>query len=111
MIVGWPVEGFGDKRWIQIGEDAARLLHDHGAEAARLGWTTLDLFGAHPVAPAARYDCMGLALLLKGGTIDAIDDEGASIRSRTSSTLTFRRRRNPQGLPLWKIASTQEFRP
>ena len=30
--------------------------------AARLGWTGLELFGAHPLAPAVRIECWGVAV-------------------------------------------------
>jgi hypothetical protein len=49
------------------------------AEAHRLGWTAEDVFGLHPLAPAARHDCKGIAWLLERGRVVAIDSAGADI--------------------------------
>ncbi len=40
-----------------------------GHAAQPLGWTALDLFGVHPLAPASRFDAMGLFLLIQGGAV------------------------------------------
>jgi hypothetical protein len=101
-----PVEGFSSDRWRQTGEDAKRLLRDHGAAAARCGWSTLDLFGAHPVAPAARYDSAGLALLLRGGAVTEINAKAATISMPSGARLTFRRRDNRDGVPLWTLRTS-----
>jgi hypothetical protein len=37
--------------WHQVVADAGRFLQDFGGQAAALGWTTADIFGAHPTHP------------------------------------------------------------
>jgi hypothetical protein len=73
----------------EIVADADCFLRDWGETAHRLGWTTLDLFGVHPIAPACRFDVMGLIPLLAGHQVVALTDSTAIIR-RAFSTLTYR---------------------
>jgi hypothetical protein len=56
-----------------------------------MGWTALDLFGVHPTRPAVRFDVMGLLLLLHGGEVMALTQEGASIRRPSGAVLRFSR--------------------
>jgi hypothetical protein len=44
---------------------------------------TLDLSGAHPKVPAARFSCMGLLLLINGGRVVAITAESAVIEQQS----------------------------
>ena len=74
--------------WQQL-LDAARFLDRWGGEAARLGWSTLDLFGVHPTVPAARYAAMGLVPLIRGGEVISITESSATIRMRSGSELTY----------------------
>jgi hypothetical protein len=55
-------------------QDLDRLL-----KAYQLGWQAEDVFGLHPLAPAARNDRKGIAWLLDRGHIVAIDAPGADI--------------------------------
>ncbi|RXT48740.1 hypothetical protein B5V03_12605 [Bradyrhizobium betae] len=82
----------GAERWSQMIEDANAFLSNWDRAACDLGWTALDLFGVHAVAPGCRYDVMGLAMLLGGGTVFALTDQTAAFRRRSGSTLTFRRK-------------------
>jgi hypothetical protein len=59
-------------RWGAVLSDAENFLSRWGAAAHALGWTALDLFGVHPIAPAARFDLMGLILLLHGSEVVAL---------------------------------------
>ena len=88
--------------WQDTIRDARRLLKQDAAKAFRQGWTAVDLFGCHPKAPDTRFDAMGLALVLRGGTIEAWHDDHAIVRMR-HGTLTYTRRHNPVAVPLWEI--------
>ena len=87
-------------RWRQAMTDAGRFLDQWGAHAAALGWTTLDVFGAHPTHPIERLDCAGLILLLRGDELLAMTSETARIRT---AVMTFYRRPQPGAVPLWEL--------
>ena len=78
-------------RWDAVLSDAENFLSRWGAPAEALGWTALDLFGVHPIAPAARFDLMGLILLLHGSEVVALTEESATIRRSSNATMTYRR--------------------
>jgi hypothetical protein len=71
--------------------DAESFLSRWGTVAHSLGWTAVDLFGVHPVAPAARFDVMGLFPLLHGGAVIALTEDAATIRRSSNAILTYRR--------------------
>ena len=76
--------------------ERARATNSAGAEdqrdsSAPAEWTALDLFGVHPLAPAAGFDVMGLLLLIQGGAVVALTDAAATIRRPSGAVLTFRR--------------------
>jgi hypothetical protein len=48
-----------EAQWQAIRWASAHFMREHAAEAAALGWTTVELWGVHPVAPAVRIDAMG----------------------------------------------------
>jgi len=85
-------EWAGPDRWSQVVEDADCFLSNWDRPACDLGWTALDLFGVHAVAPGCRYDVMGLMLLLGGGTVFALTVQTAAFRRLSGSTLTYRRK-------------------
>ena len=86
-----PPEWASPVRWQNMIFDADAFCTRWGIAADQLGWTTLDLFGVHPNAPADRYDVMGLLLLIQGGTIVALATNAATIRRPSQSILTYRR--------------------
>lgn len=85
-------EWAGADRWLQGIEDADGFLSSWGRAADDLGWTALDLFGVHAVAPGCRYDVVGLVMLLGGGTVFGLTDQTAAFRRPSGSTLTYRRK-------------------
>jgi hypothetical protein len=91
LKVATPVDGFGDARWPSLVDDAEVFLARWGEAAHLLGWTALDLFGVHPVAPAARFDVMGLLPLLRGDRVVALTKDQARMRRPSRAVLTFRR--------------------
>jgi hypothetical protein len=58
--------------------NAERFLPVWGQQAADLGWATLDLFGVHRLASAARFSFMGLLLLVRGGRVVVITAKARS---------------------------------
>jgi hypothetical protein len=85
-------EWAGSDRWIQMVADTDGILSKWGRAACDLGWTALDLFGVHPVAPGCRYDIMGLVMLLGSGTVFALTERTAAFWRPSGSTLTYRRK-------------------
>jgi hypothetical protein len=69
--------------------DAWNFLSRWGSSAHRLGWNELDLFGVHP--PAARFDAMGLVLLIHDGEVVALTAATATIRRTSGAVLSYRR--------------------
>lgn len=80
-----------DERWVELLSDAEAFLSTWGSSAERLGWTALDLFGVHPIAPAVRFDVMGLIPMLTGGEVIGLTDAVATIRRPSGAILTYRR--------------------
>jgi hypothetical protein len=76
-----------ERRWRQACDDARRFLDQWGETAAKLGWTSADLFGLHPIAPLARYDVMGLIWVLDGWRVKVLTRTHAVL----DNDLRFRR--------------------
>src|SRR5665213_669926 len=76
-----PPAGFDAKRWRTLIDDGGKFLDRWGGEAARLGWSALDLLGAHPVAPAFRYDAAADEIYQAGGDVVDIRTDRAVIRT------------------------------
>jgi hypothetical protein len=86
-----PVGWLGAERWGSLLSDAQSFLSRWGGVAHSLGWTSLDLFGVHPIAPAVRFDVMGLIPMLNRAEILALTGETATMRRISGATLTYRR--------------------
>jgi len=100
-----PLPGFTLERWEGVIKDAQRFLDRWGVAALSLDWTAEDLFGVHPVAPAARYDCMGLVPLISGGEVIDMRTDRATIRMTSGNGLVYYLRRpNPDAVPIWDLA-------
>ena len=78
--------------------DGGLIFADVWARKAQaLGWSAEDVFGLHPVAPAARNDEKGLAWLLANGSrVVAIDADGADIVTTQGATQRYYRRQAGQ---------------
>ena len=98
-----PIRGFAPGRWIRLIDGGTTFLDAWGRTAAALGWSTLDVFGVHPEAPAARYDVMGLVPLLGDRELTAVEATHATMRMPTGSKLTYLRRRRPGAVPIWCV--------
>jgi hypothetical protein len=99
-----PPSGFSPERWHRVVDAAGMFLDRWGAEAIRCGWRDLDVFGCDEGAPAARFDCMGLALLLDRCKVVAIDQDGADLVTASGARQRFYRRPLPPGtVSLWML--------
>jgi len=104
-LSGMPTPSeFSPKRWRRIIDAMGIFLDRWGNQAAQCGWSDLDLFGCHLDRPDARFDCMGLVLLLDRAEVISLDCEAATLKTRTGSELRYRRRPMPAGsVPLWDL--------
>ena len=102
-----PPEGFDERRWRQVVDDGGRFLDGGWAErAAALGWSALDVFGAHPVKPNDSFDAMGLVPLIRGGEVIDVKSDMAVIRMPTGNNLTYYLRRDSrEAVALWALSS------
>jgi hypothetical protein len=105
-LAGRPT-AFSKAQWEQLLDDAGRFLDDGWAvKTAKAGWSVLDVFGVHPLAPNARYDAMGLIPLIRGGALVDIRSDRAVIKSRSGNNLTFYLRRDSaEAVALWDLAA------
>lgn len=72
------------------------LETEHWQTAVALGWSLIELFGIDPHAPLTSLDGQGLVTglalsRLKGGHLENIAEDQATIRCRSGSLLTYRR--------------------
>jgi hypothetical protein len=106
LIAMPPPAGFTPERWQRIVDAAGVFLDRWAAQAARCGWTDLDVFGVNPDRPDVRFDAMGLVLLLDRCQVVGIDQRGADLMMKTGDRLRYRRRPLPADtIPLWELAS------
>src|SRR5262249_34706572 len=92
-------------RWRLFVDDVGRFLDGGFAkQAAGLGWTPFDLFGADPDKPFARIDKAGLLWLVGGAKLVALSQDTATIEMVNGIRQTFRRRPTEpdQALP-WEL--------
>jgi hypothetical protein len=98
-----PPPGFSLARWQRIVDATGVFIDRWAPQAARLGWSDLDVFGVDPDRPGARFDCMGLVLMLDRCMIVDVDADGATLETGTSA-LRYRRRPPPPGtVSLWEL--------
>src|SRR5437763_8144108 len=92
-----PPEGFSPERWQRIVDAAGAFLDRWASEAIACGWSDLSVFGCDRDRPDARFDCMGLAMLLDRVEVAGIDPDGADLIATTGGAkLRFRRRPLPK---------------
>jgi hypothetical protein len=99
-----PPAGFLPVRWRRVVDSAAVFMDCWAKRAAECGWGGFDVFGCHSSAPDQRFDCMGIALLLDGSEIVAIDEAGADLVTSSGDRQRFYRRPLPPGtVSLWQL--------
>ena len=101
------LDDFPSRRWDQLRRDVDVFLASSWAEeAARLGWTDLDLFGVDDNRPYARLDGLGLLPALDGCTIVALSAEGAGLETTGGARQSYRRKADRAGRVLvWKAGA------
>jgi hypothetical protein len=90
-----PAPGdYEPSRWQDTLNGMTAFCDEWAARARVLGWQPSEIFSLDPIAPAARVDRRGLALLLgNGARVESIDDRGADIRTHGGARQRFYRRR------------------
>jgi hypothetical protein len=96
--------GFSPGRWHRIVDAAGVFVDRWAATAVACGWSDLDVFGCHPDRPDARFDAMGIVLLLDRCEIVAVDEHGADLVFNTGARQRYRRRPLPADtVSLWDL--------
>lgn len=96
--------GFSPQRWRQLLNDAGKFMDCWASRVAALGWTTEEVFGAHPVAPDARQDAKGLVALIGGHQVVAVSASTITIFTQSKSRFVLRRsQRAYDAQPLWQL--------
>ena len=80
-----PPDGFIPVRWRRVVDAAGVFIDRWAGTAIACGWSDLDVFGAHPTRPDARFDAMGLVLLLDRCEVVSIDENGADLVTSTGA--------------------------
>jgi hypothetical protein len=93
--------GFSSEAWQQLSDDGGRVLDRWGSEAARLGWSALDLFGCHPDPEFAcvRWDCMGAVTLAAMTGVPVVEVHSDLIRHLNGTA--YRRKDLSHAVPIW----------
>lgn len=106
LQVSRPAAGVPTERWWQVIDDAARFIDRWAAQAAALGWRTLDVFGVHRTKPADRFEAAGLAWCIEGADVLAITANTAKLQLRSGARQTFYRRPRacPEAVAIWTLA-------
>jgi hypothetical protein len=94
-------------RWKATVETVRRLAGLWDAQARRLGWREIDLYGLHPRAPRARYDCKGLFWMVSPtDRIAALDASAAAIEKPSGSILKYYRpNHDSEAVLAWNITN------
>jgi hypothetical protein len=104
-----PPTGFSLGRWQRVVDAAGVFLDSWAGTAIACGWSDLDVFGCDPTRPDARFDCMGLVLLLDRCEVVAVDEQGADLMTATGARQRFRRRPLPAAtVPLWQLREVND---
>lgn len=89
--------------WTAVREAMLRFVDDWGAQAAALGWSTVQLFGVHRTRGAIRADSLGALVSLYPQTVLAIDATTITL-GRRAARATYRGMTNEaDSIPLWEF--------
>lgn len=109
-----PVAGYSLGQWRQLIDDGGRFLDEWGAEAARLGWRAVDVFGivrslGTDLRPRDEVgQRSGLVPLITGGRVTSIGPDRATITMPTGTASTYYLRRPvPGAVAIWEIAASR----
>jgi hypothetical protein len=100
-----PLGDFPSTRWSTLRRDVADFLASPwAAEAARHGWTDIELFGVDADRPYSRVDGLGLVPALDGCQIVELNATAAVLESASGTRQSYRRRvERPGRVLLWKL--------
>ena len=88
-----PPLDFPASRWDRLRADLAAFVESPWrAEAERLGWSELDLFGVSADRPYTRIDALGLVPALDGCRIVELSGDAALLETPGGARQSFRRR-------------------
>src|SRR4051794_8126224 len=103
-----PCPGFRAGQWPRVHAAALDFLANTAETAAALGWSTVELFGVHPVVGVSRVDCCGALMVSNGNPIAEITPD----LIRYANGLAYRR--TPPGgptVPVWQFGAEQQATP
>jgi hypothetical protein len=98
-----PPESFSPEAWHQLLLDVDSFFQHWAGRAELRGWGDKELISVHPSAPAARFDAMGLLLLIRGGEVIELHDQWATIKSQRGSLLIYHKCGYDDAVPLWDV--------
>jgi hypothetical protein len=101
-----PPESFDPAKWHQLLIDADRFIQRWWDRAELSGWSDKELFGVHPRAPTARFDAMGLILLIRGGEVVDLDEKCARISTVGRSLMSCSKPRYTDAVPVWTLTDS-----
>src|SRR5262245_14140531 len=98
---------FPASRWEQLRADLDAFVgSEWAAEAERLGWTELDLYGVDANRPYVRIDGRGLVPALDGCRIIELNATGAVLETPGGAQQSYRRKGDQPGrAPVWALVS------
>ena len=96
----WP-----EAKWPETQASISAFLDKWGATAAALGWSTLDVFGAHRHAPYHRIASAGLALSSRANEVAVMLHDRATIITPSGARLNYYRRKQhcSDTVPIWEL--------
>jgi len=96
----WP-----ERKWPETQQSIMAFLDKWGSTATSLGWSTLDVFGAHRHAPYHRLASAGLALSCRTNQVAIMLHDRATIVTPRGARLNYyRRKQHCSGtVPIWEL--------
>ena len=85
-------QGESGNRWRQLMNDAGRFVDQWGVEAATLGWSAIDVFGVGTNRCDVDPTPAGLLPLIRGGVVESIGHDRATIRMSDGGSVVCLRR-------------------
>jgi hypothetical protein len=101
-----PVRDWPPPAWDRLRAALPAFMRTWAPRAARLGWSSAELFAAHQVAPYARLDCQGLAVSLHQCSVHSLSERDAIVTLTGSASRLNHRRGRPatsseSAVPIW----------
>ena len=96
-----PAPGLRPSEWLAIRATALASLREHGARAAKLGWTATELFGVHPTAGFNRVDCLGALVLGADARVTSVEQDAIRYANGLSY---YRTLKSGPSVPIWTLS-------